>query len=313
VPGSRADAPGVSPGDGPVSGGGGVRRRDLAEGVVRLTLERAERRNALNRRMVGELSFHLVEVEGSPEARVVLLDAEGPDFCAGADVTEMVESRERGREAALADAVALADLLASIRRHPRPVVTAVQGRALGGGMGLALAGDLVLAAEGAEFGLPEVGLGFVPAIVMPLLLRRIPETRALDLALTGRRLAPAEAEAWGLVSRTLPLAGFREEAIGFCVALARNPPVAVARTKALLREVEGMPWDAGIRRGAEANAEARFTGAAEVGFQAFLERTRGVGGGSGSSTVHGRVPESSSTDHPSGGPTEENGDTLPEA
>src|SRR5690606_27940717 len=148
------------------------------EGIAHLTLNRPDKRNALNGELVEALKEALARSEADPEVRVVALAGAGKDFCSGADLAELERIATLSPEENLADARSLGDLFVRMRRHPRPVVALVRGRALAGGCGLATACDVVLAAETAELGYPEVHLGFVPAMVMAILRRKVGETRA---------------------------------------------------------------------------------------------------------------------------------------
>lgn len=246
-----------------------------SEGVGRITLARPEKRNALDRQMADEIAQALESLASEPETRVILIDAEGEDFCAGADLDALESLLGADREAQLDDARALGRVFTSIRQLPIPVVAAVRGRALAGGAGLATACDIVLAHPDATFAYPEVRIGFVPAMVMTILRRVIPERQAFDLAITGRSVTAGEAEKLGLVSRVLAGAQFGSRVDEICQTIAKSPPEAVRRTKKLFYELEGRPFESGIAHGAQANAEARMTDEFRQGVQRFLQRKRG--------------------------------------
>ncbi len=250
-------------------------RVSRSEGVGRITLARPEKKNALDRQMADEIVQALDSLATQPETRVIVIDAEGDDFCAGADLEALEALLAADREAQLDDARALGRVFMSIRQAPVPVVAAVHGRALAGGAGLATACDIVLAHPDATFAYPEVRIGFVPAMVMTILRRIVPARHAFDLAITGRSLSAAEAEKLGLVSRVLPAEMFGMKVDEICHALAKSPPEAVRRTKKLFYELEGRSFDSGIAQGAQANAEARMTAEFREGVQRFLQRRRG--------------------------------------
>lgn len=249
-------------------------RVEVADGVATLTLDRPEKRNALNGPLVEALLEALRASAEDEAVRVVVLRGAGPDFCSGADLAELERIAGQDREANLADARRLGELFLAPRRHPRPVVAVVHGRALAGGCGLATACDLVLAHEEAELGYPEVRLGFVPAMVMALLRRKVSEGTAFELCTRGDRLGAAEAERLGLVTRVLPADGFDEAVHRYVGGLARRPPEAVRMTKSLLYELDDLSVEEGVARGAEVNADARTTDECREGVRRFLEGQR---------------------------------------
>ena len=156
----------------------------------------------------------------------------------------------------------------------RPVVALVRGRALGGGCGLASACDIVLAHPDAIFGYPEVHLGFVPALVMAPLRRKVGEAAAFELVARGRRIGAAEAVSLGLATRILPADDFGAAADEYLRELAGLPATAVALTKRLFHGLDGVSFEEAIARGAEVNAMARLTAECRDGVQA-LSRSEG--------------------------------------
>lgn len=242
--------------------------------VLTLCLNRPEKRNALNGALVGALAEALEGAREREDIKVIVVRGAGPDFCAGADLDELEKSTAMGPEASLAEARRLGALLLSMRRHPRPIVAAVHGKALAGGCGLATACDLILAREGAEMGYPEVHLGFVPAMVMAILRQKLTEGKAFDLVTSGERISADEARRIGLVNRVFPAHRFAEEVQAFVQDLARKPPEAIALTKGLLYEMADLSLEEGIHRGAEVNVQARQTEACKEGVRAFLARRK---------------------------------------
>jgi methylglutaconyl-CoA hydratase len=247
---------------------------DVREGIARITLNRPDKRNALNGELVEALASALAETADDSRVRVVLLSGAGKDFCSGADLAELEKMADAGPDASLADARRMGEMFLAMRDHPRPIVAAVRGRALAGGCGLATACDLVLAEEGAEFGFPEVHLGFVPAMVMTLLRRKVTEGRAFELAVRGERIPAFQAQELGLVNRVFPVGAFEAEVESYVTSLAKLPSGAVARTKALLYELDDLDLAAGIARGVEVNVAARMSDECRRGVRAFLERSK---------------------------------------
>ena len=250
-----------------------VRVRE-AQGVLTLWLNRPEKRNALNGPMVEALHEALVRAEERPGVKVILLRGRGPDFCAGADLDELERTTRQGPDASLAEAEGLGSLFLRMRRHPLPVIAAVHGRALAGGCGLATACDLIVASETAEFGYPEIHLGFVPAMVMAILRLKIGESRAFELVSLGGRIPASEAMEMGLVNRVFSEEKYEEDLQGFAQDLALRPSEALTLTKHLLYELADLSMGEGIARGAQVNVEARQTQACREGVEAFLQRRK---------------------------------------
>ena len=248
---------------------------ELDDGVLTLRLNRPEKRNALNATVVDELLKSFVDASEDGEVRVIVLRSEGPDFCAGADLEAMEEmAGEADPLANLADAQRLGQLFVLMRRHSKPVIGAVQGHALAGGAGLATACDLVLAREDAEFGYPEINLGFVPAMVMALLRRTLGEKRAFELVARGQRIDAEEALELGLVNRVISEDDWDDEVADYAGELASHSKSALSLIKRLLYGMDELSFEEAIARGAEINALARLTPDTREGLQQFLERTR---------------------------------------
>ena len=247
-------------------------RSILAEGVLTLTLDRAVKRNALSLGLVDALHAGLDRADLDPEVRVVVLRGEGKDFCAGADLDELLASADREPAANEADALKLGRLFERIREIPKPVIAVVQGKALAGGAGLATACDVVIAGAGAQIGYPEVQRGFVPAMVMAILRRLAGEKVALDLVLTGRVLTADEARVAGLVTRVVPDADLDREVGTISRGLSAASASALALTKRLFYQIDAVPFHEAIALGARVNALARQTPDFRVAIARFLER-----------------------------------------
>ena len=245
-----------------------------AEGILTLTLNRPEKRNALNAALVDALKAAMERAAAEPSVRVVALRGAGKDFCAGADLAELERIAELSEEENLADARGLGELFTDMRALPKPIVAAVRGRALAGGCGLATACDLVLVSAGAEMGYPEVHLGFVPAMVMAILRRKVPEGKAFDLVARGHRVPAHQAREIGLANHVFAEETFDEDVSRFLADLAARPPTALALIKSLLYELGDVGFDAGVELGARVNVEARMTEACREGVRRFLDRPR---------------------------------------
>jgi methylglutaconyl-CoA hydratase len=231
----------------------------LESGVLTLTLNRPDKRNALDAATLAALHAGMERADLDTSVRVVAIRGAGNDFCAGADLAELLASADSSPEENERAALHLGELFVRMRLVPKPVVAVVHGRALAGGAGLATACDLVIAAEGAQFGYPEIQRGFVPAMVMTLLRRLTGEKLAFDLAATGRVLSAREALAAGLVSRVVPDDELEAGAARVLRSLAEASPSALALTKRQFYELDGMPFAEGVALGARVNALARST------------------------------------------------------
>ncbi len=233
------------------------------EGCVRwLTLNRPEKRNALNAAMVTALKESLKD---TGDARCLAITGAGNTFSAGADLAELQAMQDRSYEENLADSRHLSELFVEITRHPLPVVAALNGHAIAGGAGLAVACDFTFATPGALFGFTEVRVGFIPAIVMNFLVRAAGEKVARALCLSGRRLPVEELEQLGLLA-VVPDLGAAVADLG--ARIARSSPEAIAATKRHFLELFPLDLEASIA----ANARARGTDDCKEGIAAFLEK-----------------------------------------
>ena len=206
-------------------------RSSVADGVLTLPIDREERRNALSPAVLEALLAGVRSRAVEDDVRVVVVTGAGEKaFCAGADlggfgedVTPLELHEGRGM---------LRELVLAMRGCPRPVVARVQGLCLAGGLGLALACDLVVASDAAAFGTPEVDVGLWPFMIGALVARHVSPKRALDLMLSGRRIDAATALDWGLVSRVVPAAGLDEEVAELTASLAAKSPLVLRMGKA---------------------------------------------------------------------------------
>jgi methylglutaconyl-CoA hydratase len=243
------------------------------EGAVALvTLNRPEKRNALDDATVAALKDALRAADADDSVRVVVITGAGADFCSGADLSALQKISEASIDENLEDARSLAELFALMRRVRVPVVAAVRGRALAGGCGLATACDIVLAARTARFGYPEVKIGFVPAMVMAILRRNVSEKRAFELATRGAEIGADEAERIGLVNRVFEDAEFESEVEKYVAAFERVSRSAVTLTKRLLYQMDGLTFDAAIAAGVDVNTIARMTDDCQQGIARFLKK-----------------------------------------
>jgi methylglutaconyl-CoA hydratase len=239
-----------------------------------LSLNRPEKRNALNDELIGALKDALREAEANDALTAIVIRGEGKDFCSGADLSALQKIAESNYEENLEDARSLVELFTTIRRMHVPVVAAVHGRALAGGCGLATACDLVVASRTARFGYPEVKIGFVPAIVMAFLRRNLSEKRAFELATQGFEFSAERAFEMGLVNRLVDEESELETAVMEYVSVySKVSRSAVRLSKKLFYDMDALSFDDAAELGARVNAEARMTDDCKNGIRGFLNKT----------------------------------------
>jgi enoyl-CoA hydratase/carnithine racemase len=225
-------------------------------GAVRiLTMNRPEKRNALNSQLTEALLEALRSADKDPSIGCVLLTGAGQGFCAGADLSELKALQDP--QAAERRAELTMQLHLAFPRMSTPVVTAINGAAMGGGAGLAIAGDMALMAQGARLGYPEAKHGIVAAIVMANLVRQAGRKAAFELVATGEPIDAARALQLGMVNRVVPDAELLKEAIRIAEMLAAVPGPAMKETKRLFHEAADLPLAVALERGREANKRMR--------------------------------------------------------
>ena len=242
------------------------------DAVLTLTLNRPEKKNAIDILMIGELKAALQDADLSADVNVVALRGAGKDFCAGLDLNELLESAGLSPQQNEARAWDLGEVFVKLRALPKVTVALVQGRCLAGGCGLATACDMIVAGDTAQFGYPEIKRGFVPAMVTTMLRRLVGEKVAFDLAATGRLLDAAEAARLGLISRVFPDASFDADAAKVVAQLAGSSASALALLKQQFYGLDGLGFEAGIRLGAKVNAVARATTDFRKAIEQFLKK-----------------------------------------
>jgi len=240
--------------------------------IARVTLNRPEKRNALNDALIANLKDALRAADADGAVSAVVLTGAGADFCSGADLSALKKISESSIVENLEDAHSLMELFALIRRVRVPVIAAVRGRALAGGCGLATACDIVLAARTARFGYPEVKIGFVPAMVMAILRRNVSEKRAFELITRGAEISAEEAESVGLVNHVYEDDTFENEVEAYVAGFAKVSRSAVMLSKRLLYHMDGMTFDAALQAGVDVNAIARMTEDCRKGITGFLKK-----------------------------------------
>ncbi|MCX6351662.1 MAG: enoyl-CoA hydratase-related protein [Bacteroidetes bacterium] len=243
--------------------------------VFEICLNRPEKRNALNSEFVQELKAAFAEAASDTETKIILLRANGDAFCAGADLAYLQQLQSNSFEENLADSTQLKELFALIYTQPKITVAQVEGHALAGGCGLTTVCDFVFAIPEANFGYTEVKIGFIPAIVMYFLLRKIGEAQARRLLLTGDLVSADFMKNLGLVYEVCEKENIANQVETFCQKIITTTSAeAVALTRKMIAEIQTMEVAKGLQYAANNNAHARATEDCKRGIAAFLNKEK---------------------------------------
>jgi methylglutaconyl-CoA hydratase len=242
--------------------------------IVRLTLNRPDVRNAFDEEVVRSLTAHATEAADDRSIRAVVLAGEGKAFCAGADLAWMSKAIAYSHVENLADAEDLARMIERLDTLPMPLIGRVHGAVLGGGVGLTAVCDIVIAAEDAVFGLSEVRLGILPAVVSPYVVRKIGISAARELFVTGARFGAVRAREIGLVHEIVSEDELDEAVARRVREILTAGPRAVAAAKALIRQVAGANPSDVIGLTTNSIAAQRISPEGQEGMRAFLEKRK---------------------------------------
>lgn len=242
--------------------------------VARVWLSRAEQHNALSPELGAEMAERLHELAHEDAVRVVVLGGQGPSFCAGADIAVMKASTTMTFEQNLAEAERLAKMFAAIADFPKPMVGRIHGNVFGGGVGLVCACDIVVASDDSRFGLTEVRLGILPAVISPYVIRRLGDPIAREFMLTGERFDAATALRIGLVHHVVPSEQLDAKVDERVTQLLAGAPAAQRRIKTLLELFADSPWEEYRTAQARTLAEVRSGDEAHDGLTAFFEKRK---------------------------------------
>ena len=237
-----------------------------------VSLNRPDKRNALNHQVVSELKEAFLMANEDAGAKVVVLNAKGDAFCAGADLAYLEHLQQNTFVENLEDSNHLKELFIQIYTMPKVVIAAIQGHAIAGGSGLATVCDYAFSVSDAKFGYTEVRIGFIPAIVMVFLIRKIGEHKAKDLLLSGRLISADEAVNYGMINSVVKK-NLEEEVENFAGELIiKNSAQSMAATKQMIANVQNLALEDGLNLAAQQNAKARATEDCKRGIEAFLNK-----------------------------------------
>src|SRR5690242_15577170 len=246
--------------------------RSHQDKIATITMRRPEVHNAFNKQLIQDLMTAFTDLVTDTQLHAVVLTGDGPSFSAGADLNLMRESAVFTHEQNLNDALHLTELFDIINNFPCPVVARVNGTAMGGGLGLIAVCDIVIAVEGARLAFSEVKLGIAPAVISPYVVRKIGETHARVLFVTGERFSATRAQAIGLV-HVVTIAEELDAVVGKTVnELLSGGPQAIRACKALALNVGHMDRDTARKYTSETIASLRVSGEAQERLRAFLEK-----------------------------------------
>ncbi len=248
---------------------------DIEDRTGYITLNRPDKRNALNDQMVSELKQAFTSASESNEVKVIVLRANGDVFCAGADLASLQKLQKNTYKENLQDSIHLKELFQQIYTLDKVVVARINGHAIAGGCGLATVCDFSFAVPEAKFGYTEVRIGFVPAIVKVFLLRKLGEARARELLLTGELVSAADAQRYGMINKVTDAADLDREIGEFTnMLITKNSGQSMAFTKRMIAEVQSMTLEDGLNYAAEMNAKARASKDCQKGIASFLNREK---------------------------------------
>ena len=247
----------------------------LQDGVQTLTLSRPDVRNAFNDEVIAELKNAFIAVAQNPQVRCVVLAAEGPAFCAGADLNWMRRMADYTHAENLTDAGELAAMLKAIYTCPQPTIARVQGDVYAGGLGLVAACDMVVSVDTAHFCLSEVKLGLIPATISPYVIRAMGARAAHRYFLTAERFDAHEAHRVGLVHEVVPPDALDSQVDEWVQAVLKASPNALRACKKLLQDVAEREINAPlIRQTVEGIADIRASSEGKEGVQSFLQKRK---------------------------------------
>lgn len=239
----------------------------------RITLNRPEKRNSLDEEMISELTEAMLSASEDKETGTVLLAGAGGNFCSGLFLDYLQKISEYDILENRADSSRFKNLLLSIYNCKKPVIAMVDGYALAGGCGIASACDFIVASDKAQFGYTEVKIGFIPAIVMVFLLKRVSEKDAKDLLLTSRFITGDEAVSIGLANCVVPQDQLETKAKEICDSLNGLPQSSISLTKEMFSNINSMSFESALEYAVDLNAITRMTDACRKGVSNFLTKS----------------------------------------
>ena len=247
----------------------------IKDRIAFITINRPDKRNALNANLVSDLCNLFDQAENDAQVKIIILNAEGDVFSAGADLDYLKQLQANSFEANLKDSNLLKNLFQKIYTHPKIVIAQVEGHAIAGGCGLATVCDFVFSTPESKFGYTEVKIGFIPAIVSIFCIRKIGESQTKQLLFTGELISAERAKDINLINYVVEKDKIEQEVLDFanklCVSASTQ---SLALTKQLLTNIQDLPLNEALDYAAEMNAHARSTDDCKKGIEAFLNKNQ---------------------------------------
>jgi methylglutaconyl-CoA hydratase len=240
--------------------------------IARVFLNRPEIHNALNNVIINDLYDAFDKLKSEPEIRLIIITGNGKSFCAGADLNWMKSVVKYSYEQNYAESLKLAQLMHLIFTHPKPTIARVNGSAIGGGVGLLSVCDISIASDKAQFGLSEVRLGLVPAVISPYVMTRIGQAKAREFFITSERITAAHAVEIGLLNAAVPPEKLDEAIMEKANLIINNGPEAVKKAKEMIFKITQMFFPEIQEYNARLIAELRLSEEGQEGMNAFLEK-----------------------------------------
>ena len=243
--------------------------------VAYITLNRPEKRNALNPELVELLTQHFLQANADKNLKVIVLSAAGEVFSAGADLAYLQQLAANSYEENLADSGKLKDLFYTIYTSPKMVIAQIEGHAIAGGCGLASVCDLIFSVPDAKFGYTEVKIGFIPALVACFLVRKLGESRTKEMLLSGELISAGKAMQYGLINFICDADNIRESVKNYAEKVVISVSAqSVALTKELLNMAQNLSLEDSLEQAIQLNAKARATDDCKRGISAFLNKEK---------------------------------------
>lgn len=246
----------------------------VENGIAEIVLNRPEKMNSLDEELIHDLGEMMKDFSANDEVKVVVLTGSNNNFCSGLYLDYLQKISEYDILQNKEDSRRFKTMLMNIYNCSKPVIAKVQGYCLAGGCGIASACDIIVADESAQFGYTEVKIGFIPAIVMMFLLKRIGETHAKDLLLTARMIGGSDAYRMGFINHFVASTEIDAKVSEICEMLKKNSTSSMKLTKEMFGNISGMDFDKALEYACDLNAITRMTPDCKNGVAKFLSRNK---------------------------------------